>query len=243
MSSTTATAPSSTPTRPMPPIVSRSEWEAARADLVALEDAADKQRKAASAARRRLPMVEITKDYTFTGPDGEVTFLDLFEGRTHLILNYFMFAPTWEAGCPGCSELADSFPHPAHLHARDISLARISRAPYPQLEAYNTRMGWNVPWYSSFDSDFGPDFGLSTDDGEQPDTLVFFRDRNRIFQTYALGGNVHETLMGMLGYLDITPYGRQENNEDSPAGWPQQPEYSWTKRHDEYDSENTNVAS
>lgn len=223
-------------TRPLPPIVSREQWTAARKDLMAVEDAADKQRKIASAARRRLPMVEITKDYTFTGPDGDVSFLDLFAGRTQLILNYFMFDPAWKAGCPGCSELADSFPHVAHLHARDISVARISRATYPQIEAYNKRMGWDVPWYSAFDSDFGRDFGLTTDQGEDPDTLVFIREGDRIFQTYALGGNSHEMLMGMLGYLDITPYGRQEDNEDSPQGWPQQPEYSWMKRHDEYDS-------
>lgn len=224
------------PSTAMPKIVSREEWQAARKELTTLEVAADRQRKAASAARRRLPMVEITKDYTFTGPDGDVSFRDLFEGRTQLILNYFMFAPHWKAGCPGCSELADSFPHIAHLHARDISVARISRAPYPQIAAYNERMGWDVPWYSGLDSDFGQDFGLSSDQGENPDTMVFFRDGDRIFQTYALDGNAHEMLMGMLGYLDITPYGRQEDNEDSPEGWPQKPEYSWMKRHDEYDS-------
>lgn len=220
----------------LPPIVSREEWQAARQELLLQEKALTKHSDAVAAARRRLPMVEIDNDYTFVGADGEVTLLDLFEGRNQLIVQHFMFAPEWEAGCPGCSRQADSFPHPGPLHTRGISVARISRAPYPKLAAYNARMGWNVRWVSSFGSTFNRDFGYTDDNGEVPATAVYLRDGDRIFQTYATTGRGFETQLSEVGYLDMTPFGRQEAWEDSPEGWPQVATHSWLKLHDEYGS-------
>lgn len=231
-------APAPATTYALPPVVSRPEWEAARQDLLQQEKALTKQADAVAAARRRLPMVEITKEYTFTGPDGERSFPDLFAGHRQLIVHHFMFDPEWDEGCPSCSNLADSFPHLAHLHARDIAVVRISRAPYPKLAAYNARLGWDVPWFSSFGSDFNRNFGYTDDNGEMPGTSVFLRDdaTGRIFQTYTTTGRGVESQSSEAGYLDITPYGRQEDWEDSPTGWPQRPAFSWTRRHDEYDS-------
>lgn len=223
-------------TKPMPPIVSREEWQSARQDLLLQEKALTKQSDAVAAARRRLPMVEIANDYTFSGADGEVSFLDLFEGRTQLIIHHFMFDPEWEAGCSGCSRQADSFPHLGPLHMRGISVVRISRAPYPKLAAYNARMGWDVRWVSSFDSTFNQDFGYTDANGEVPGTAVYLRDGDRIFQTYSTTGRGFESQLSEVGYLDMTPFGRQEAWEDSPEGWPQGPTHSWLKLHDEYES-------
>ena len=99
--------------------------------------------------RRKLPMVEIDKEYIFQGPDGQASLLDLFEGRGQLLIYHFMFDPDWEEGCESCSFLADGIGHLAHLHARDTTLAMVSRAPLAKLEAFRQRMGWTVPWYSS----------------------------------------------------------------------------------------------
>src|SRR5918992_6192482 len=137
----------------LPPVVSPAEWEAARQALLAKEKEAMRARDALAAERRGLPMVHIDKGYVFEGPDGEASLLDLFEGRRQLILYHFMFQPGasgWpDAGCDGCSMVVDNVGHLAHLHARDTSLVLVSRAPVAQLEAYRTRMGWTVPWYSS----------------------------------------------------------------------------------------------
>ena len=135
-----------------PQIVSREEWQRARAQFLVKEKAATRASAALAAERRRLPMVRIEKDYVFDGPDGKVGLLDLFEGRRQLIIYHFMFAPGvdgWpSAGCPGCSMVVDYLGPLPHLHARDTSLALVSRAPLTNLESYKQRMGWTVPWYS-----------------------------------------------------------------------------------------------
>src|SRR4029079_18390425 len=134
---------------------------------------------ALAAERRRLPMVPIDKDYVFEGPRGKVRLLDLFEGRTQLVLYHFMFAPGvggWpNAGCPGCSFVIDQICHPAHLHARDVSFAIVSRAPLKKILAYKKRMGWQLPWVSSAKSDFNQDFGRSRPQGEIFGLSVFIR--------------------------------------------------------------------
>jgi predicted dithiol-disulfide oxidoreductase (DUF899 family) len=116
-----------------PQIVSREEWQRARDQLLVKEKAATRARDALAAERRRLPMIRIGKNYVFEGSDGKVSLLDLFEGRRQLIIYHFMFAPDvdgWpSAGCPGCSMVVDNIGHLAHLHARDTSLALVSRAP------------------------------------------------------------------------------------------------------------------
>ncbi len=130
--------------------------------------------------------------------------------------------------------MVDQFGHRAHLHARNTSLAVVSRAPLANIERYKKRMGWTFPWYSSHDSDFNRDFGLSTDKGETFGLSVFLRDDDRIFRSYFTTERGVETLGPVWAFLDVTPYGRQEEWEDSPKGWPQTPPYSWWRRHDEY---------
>jgi predicted dithiol-disulfide oxidoreductase (DUF899 family) len=221
-----------------PQIVSREEWQRARDQLLVKEKAATRAQDALAAERRRLPMVRIEKDYVFEGPDGKVSLSDLFEGRRQLIIYHFMFAPDvdgWpSAGCPGCSMVVDNIGHLAHLHARDTSFALVSRAPLANLESYKKRMGWTVPWFSSAGTDFNDDFGLTTAEGETFGLSVFLRDRDSVFHTYFTTSRGVEVLDTNFTLLDMTPFGRQEEWEDSPAGWPQTRPYEWWRRHDEY---------
>jgi predicted dithiol-disulfide oxidoreductase (DUF899 family) len=229
---------------PLPRIVSQSEWQSARDRLFVKEKEVTRTLDALAAERRRLPMVRIEKAYRFEGPGGGVSLLDLFEGRRQLLLYHFMFGPTREVGCPGCSLLVDQFGHPAHLHARDTSLALVSRAPLPKIEAYRRRMGWTLPWVSSFGSDFNADFGVGprepkpqeSQDGENPGLSVLLRDGGDVYRTYFTNGRGTEQLGNLWTLLDLTPYGRQEAWEASPAGWPQTAPYQWWRRHDEYGS-------
>ena len=127
---------------PLPDVVSEAEWEAARGRLLVKEKEATRALDGLAAERRRLPMVRIDKAYAFDGPGGKVGLIDLFQGRRQLILYHFMFGPTRQAGCPGCSMLVDQVGHLAHLNARDTSFAAVSRAPIGKIEAYRQRMGW-----------------------------------------------------------------------------------------------------
>jgi predicted dithiol-disulfide oxidoreductase (DUF899 family) len=223
----------------LPKIVSPAEWRAARDQLLVKEKAATHARDALAAERRRLPMEHIDKTYRFEGPDGKATLLDLFEGRRQLIIYHFMFAPGvegWpEAGCSGCSMFVDQVCNLAHLHARDTSFALVSRAPLANIERYRERMGWTIPWFSSSDTDFNVDFGLTTDRGETFGLSVFLRDGSKIYRTYFTTGRGVEALGPVWTFLDLTPLGRQEEWEDSPEGYPQTPPYQWWRRHDEYE--------
>ncbi len=222
----------------LPQIVSQAEWQAARDRLLAREKAATRAQDALAAERRRLPMVRIEKDYLFEGPQARKRLPELFDGRRQLILYHFMFAagvdgwPT--SGCPGCSFFVDNISHLAHLHARDTSLVLVSCAPLARIAAYQKRMGWTVPWYSSSGNDFNVDFGVTTDEGETFGLSVFLRDGDKVFRTYFTTRRGVEALGSTWTFLDLTPFGRQENWEDSPAGWPQTPPYEWWRRHDEY---------
>jgi predicted dithiol-disulfide oxidoreductase (DUF899 family) len=225
-------------TKALPRIVSQKHWQAAHDKLLVKEKAATRARDALAAMRRRQPMVEIENEYVFAGPDGKASLRDLFEGRRELIVYHFMFAPGVEgwpkAGCPGCSFFADQIGHLAHLHARDTSFALVSRAPLANIQRYRKRMGWTVPWYSSHRSDFNVDFGLTTDEGETFGLSVFLRAGRRVFRTYFTTARGVEALGSAWTLLDLTPFGRQEDWEDSPKGWPQTRPYRWWRRHDEY---------
>jgi predicted dithiol-disulfide oxidoreductase (DUF899 family) len=218
----------------MPPIVSPEEWTAAREQLLVKEKAHTRARDALAAERRRMPRMAVEKDYRFDGPDGPVTLLDLFEGRRQLVVYRFFFEPGvagWpESGCRGCSFVADQVAHLAHLNARDTTLAFVSRAPQADIERWKARMGWDIPWYTLTDG-FDADFGV----GEWHGTNAFLRDGERIFRTYFVDNRGDEAMGSTWTYLDITALGRQEQWEDSPAGYPQTPGYAWWNLHDEYE--------
>jgi len=225
-----------------PPVVTQHEWEAALEQLLAKEKEATRARDALAAERRRLPMVRIERDYVFKGSDGKASLIDLFDGRRQLILYHFMFGPNQEAGCDGCSMFVDQVGHLAHLHARDTSFALVSRAPIAKIEAYRRRMGWTIPWFSSFENTFNHDFSVGPaspqpseyQDGESFGLSVFLRDGGEVYRTYFTNGRGVEALGSVWTFLDLTPLGRQEEWEDSPEGYPQTPPYEWWRRHDEY---------
>lgn len=208
-----------------PPIVTREEWLVARETLLAHEKEATKHHDQVSAERRRLPMVKLEKTYTFTGADGNRSLYDLFDGRHQLIIYHFMFDPSWDKGCIGCTGFVNDLGDLSELAARDTAFVLISRAPLNKLQAYQTNMGWERPWYSSFDSDFNQDFQVTTDRGERHGLSVFFRMGEELFHTYSTYNRGCESLSDVYRLLDMTPYGRQEDWEDSPTGWPQRPTY------------------
>jgi predicted dithiol-disulfide oxidoreductase (DUF899 family) len=226
------TTPASTA---LPPVVSRQEWQRQRDAFLVKEKAHMRAGDALMAERRRLPAVEVTKSYTFDSTGGKVSLLDLFEGRSQLIVYNFMFAPGDGVGCTGCSMVADYMGPDAHLNARDVSRVLISHAPLPELLAYQQRMGWKQRWVSSFESDFNRDFHATTDEGEDGRFNVFLRDGDRILHTHDITNRGTESFVTVFTYLDLAPYGRQEFQEDSPAGWPQSEPFSWWRRHDEYE--------
>jgi predicted dithiol-disulfide oxidoreductase (DUF899 family) len=215
-----------------PPIVSPDAWEAARLRLLVQEKELTKARDAMAAARRRMPWTEADSTYEFDGPSGRVTLLDLFEGRRQLIVYRAFLDPGvhgWpDHGCVGCSMVADQVAHVGHLHNRSTSLAFVSRGSQPDIQRIKTRMGWDMPWYTITDG-FDVDFGVDQWHG----TNAFIRDGDRIFRTYFINSRGDEALGGTWSYLDMTALGRQETWEDSPAGYPQDPPYTWWTWHDE----------
>jgi predicted dithiol-disulfide oxidoreductase (DUF899 family) len=223
-----------------PPIVSRPEWEAARQELLVKEKEVTRARDAMAAQRRRMPWMAVEKDYRFEGPDGPVSLADLFVGRRQLIVYRFFYAPdvtTYaeggaypERGCVGCSFLADQVAHPAHLNARDTTLAFVSRAPQAEIQGLKERMGWElIRWYTITD-DFDKDFGVD----EWHATNAFIREDEGIYRTYVIDSRGDEHMGSTWSYLDITALGRQEEWEDSPDAYPQTPPYQWWNYHDAY---------
>lgn len=143
----------------------REEWLAAREELLKREKAHTREADELARQRRELPWVKLDKEYRFQTDEGAKTLGDLFDGRSQLLVYHFMFGPEYEAGCPTCSSMADGVDGTLpHLHARDLTLAFVSRAPLERLQAYKRRMGWSMPWVSSADSDFNFDFGASYTD-------------------------------------------------------------------------------
>jgi predicted dithiol-disulfide oxidoreductase (DUF899 family) len=216
-----------------PEIVSRQEWEAARQQLLMKEKELSRARDALAAERRRMPWLAVENKYEFDGPDGRASLLELFEGRRQLIVYRAFFEPGvsgWpEHACIGCSMVADQVAHPAHLNARDTTLAFVSRAPQPDIKRVKARMGWEfIPWYTLTD-DFDVDFGVD----EWHGTNAFFRDGDRLFRTYFINARGDEQMGNTWNYLDITALGRQEAWEDSPKGYPQTPPYDWWIWHDD----------
>jgi len=217
----------------LPQVVSPAEWQAELDKLRVQEKEATRARDALAAERRRLPMVEIEKDYVFDSADGKASLVDLFEGRRQLIVYHFMFAPGGSP-CGGCSMFVSNTGHPAHLHARDTSFALVSRNTVGEIEPFRRRMGWRQAWYSSAGSDFNRDMGVTTDEGESFRLSVFLRDGDRVFRTYHTDGRGVEALGSNWTFLDLTPFGRQETWEDTPEGRPQTAPYEWWRLPGEY---------
>lgn len=216
-----------------PPIVSHAEWERARQELLVKEKQLTRARDEVVAQRRRMPWLEIERDYRFDGPDGQASLLDLFHGRRQLIVYRAFFEPGvhgWpDHACPGCSMLADQVAHLAHLNARDTTLVFASRGTQSDIARLKDRMGWVMPWYTITDT-----FDVDFDVDEWHGTNAFIRDGDRVFRTYFVNNRGDEAMGSTWSYLDITALGRQETWEDSPSGYPQTPPYDWWRWHDDY---------
>lgn len=236
---------------PHPRIVSEAEWLIERLKHLENEKEMTRQLDRLRAERRRLPMVRLEKAYVFDGPNGPASLGDLFEGQRQLIVYHFMFDPSWDKGCPGCTSYIDALGDLSELKDRNTSFAVISRAPLSKLDAYKQLRRWDVPWYSSFNSDFNYDFHVTIDPdkapveynfrtkedwdkirhgaypakGEEHGLSVFFRLDDDVYHTYSTYARGTEALTDSYSLLDVTPYGRQEDFEDSPEGWPQKPTY------------------
>lgn len=234
-----------------PQIVTRDEWLVARKEFLTREKELSQRRDVVNTARRKLPMVEIDKEYVFDGVDGKATLLDLFDGRGQLLIYHFMWLWDQDQGCPSCSFSVDNMGHLSHLHAADTSLAVVTRGPLDKSQPFKERMGWTVPWYSSFGSDFNYDLHVTLDEtvapveynyrsqpeheaagsgyyleGEPPHELpgasAFLRHGDRIFHTYSTYARGIDLLLGTLNWLDLTARGRQEDPD-------------WLRHHDRYD--------
>jgi predicted dithiol-disulfide oxidoreductase (DUF899 family) len=233
-----------------PKIVSPAEWLAARKELLKKEREFTHLRDELSRQRRELPWESIVKPYVFEGPNGKERLVDLFGGRSQLIVYHFMFGPGWKEGCPSCSFVADGFDGIAvHLAQRDVTLVAVSRATLPEIEAFKKRMGWRFKWVSSFGSDFNVDYQVSLEPGkkageksyynyemtnfpaeERPGLSVFYKNgAGEIFHTYSTYARGLDILLGAYNMLDMTPKGRDEEGI-SPHPM------AWVRHHDRYGS-------
>ena len=229
-----------------PTVGSRDEWLAARLELLAREKDLTRRRDELAAQRRALPWVRIEQDYCFDGPDGPRNLAELFDGRSQLLVCHFMYGPDWDEGCPSCSFWADTYEGlSVHLAHRDVTFVCVSRAPLAKLTAYKARMGWTFPWFSSAQSDFNVDFGVSFTPEQQsegatynfahqdhpaeeaPGISAFALRNGEVFHTYSAYSRGLDPLNGAYQLLDLTPKGRDEAGLE----WPM----AWLRRHDAYD--------
>lgn len=216
-------------------VATKEEWVAERLDLLELEKEATKMRDEVARRRADLPFVPVEADYRFIGPssDDELTLLDLFAGRSQLIVRHFMFHPEWDEGCIGCSMQVDSIGHLAHLNARDTTFVLTSRAPQVKLQAFAERMGWDVPWYTTIGDQFNRDYNVMTEQGDIPGVSVFVRRGEDVFYTYSVFDRGGDIFKNFYNYLDLTPLGRQEDQLEHP--------WDWWRHHDRYDDEKAAV--
>jgi predicted dithiol-disulfide oxidoreductase (DUF899 family) len=213
-----------------PPVVPAEKWQTAREALLVKEKALTRALDALAAERRRLPMTRLTGDYTFTAPDGSaVDLAGLFDGHRQLVIYHYMLEPDQDWRCSGCSSFVDNLTDQPHLNARDTRLIVMARAPQEQIAPVRERFGVRPPWYSSYGTTFNDDLGL---DGFGLSVLL--RDGDEVFRTYFTSGRGVDRLRLDFNLLDLTPYGRQEEWEDSPDGWPQTPTMRWLRHRDEY---------
>jgi predicted dithiol-disulfide oxidoreductase (DUF899 family) len=230
------------------PIASREDWLVARKDLLRKEKELTRRHDDVSAERRALPWVKVAKEYTFAAPEGQVTLADLFGGHKQLIVHHFMFGPGWKEGCVGCSFNSDHADGAiVHLENHGVSFVRVSRAPLPEILAFNRRMGWHARWVSSHGGDFNFDFHVSFSEQdrargkveynyaesefsseESAGLSVFYKDEaGSIFHTYSTYGRGDEGVLGTYFYLDLTPEGRNEHGPHHNLA-------DWVRHHDRY---------
>lgn len=225
-------------------VVSRDEWLTARRELLKSEKEVTHLRDKVTQKRLSLPWVRVEKDYVFDTLDGPRTLAELFDGRSQLLVQHFMFAPGWEEGCTSCSFMADHTDGMnKHLSHHDVTMVAVSRAPLDEIERYRKRMGWQFRWVSSNGSSFNYDFratftpeevasghidynfGDWDELGEEwPGVSAFYKDEaGNVFHTYSTFGRGVEVMMGTYGMLDLTPKGRNEGEG-----------MEWIRRHDRY---------
>ncbi|WP_108661896.1 DUF899 family protein [Acuticoccus kandeliae] len=212
-----------------PAVVDAAAWRASLAAIRADEKALTEMHDRLAARRRAAPWVAVTKAYAFNGPEGALALPDLFAGRRQLIVYHHMLKPQDPDPCSGCAMVGDQIPHLSHLHARDTTLAFVSRAPIAEIEAFRARMAWDLPWYETTD-DFNPDHDVNGGFGLN----VFIREGDAIYRTYFTKGRGMETLGTIWTFLDLTPMGRQEKWEDGAAWVAKGAPYQWWRLHDEY---------
>ena len=203
-----------------PQIVSAEEWEQARGELLTAEKQATRALDALAARRRRLPMVKFSNSYVFDTPAGPKTLADLFEDRDQLALYQFMDLGPDEF-CPGCTAFTNNVADLADLAEAGVNWVTVSNMPLAQIQAYKAQMGWTLPFVSSHGTSFAADCGA----GGGFMLSVFLRDGTDVYRTYSTTARGVDRVLFVHNILDLCPYGRQQDWEDSPPGWPQQPTY------------------
>ncbi len=212
----------------LPPVVDRATFQAEIDRLRVREKAHTREGDAIAAARRRLPMVEVEANVALIGPNGPLTLFEAFEGRRQLIAYYFMWHPGRPAAeqCEGCTWVTTQVAELSYLHSRNITYAVFCQGPYDESIRYRDFMGWDMPWYSAHASLdallVGRQIGLFH-------LVCYIRNGDRVFETYWTTRRGVEAMDYSYALMDLTAYGRQEQWEDSPSGWPQQCTYTRTK--------------
>ena len=218
------------PPEAAPDVVDRAAFDAALADQVEKEKEVTRLDDRVSAARRRLPMVEVD-NYEFTGPDGPVTLVDLFGDHYLLVVQNVMFDPGWDEGCPSCTWAVDNLPaNMGRVTDEGIAFAMVSQAPIEKLEDWRTKRGWDHTWVSSGDTSYHHDWGWTQSDdqgneGQLPGYSYYLLRDGVPYLTYATTARGTEAILPTAHIMDRTVYGRQQDWEDSPDGWPQFPTY------------------
>lgn len=212
-----------TPSSALPPVVDPDTWRRELDALRVREKAATRELDAIAAQRRRLPMVEVPR-YTLEGEEGPIALADVFRGRSQLIVYHHMWFPgkTWQ--CPGCTGWTSQFTRLEFLDDYDARFVIVTQGPIGEALAYRDRVGNRMEWYSTAGSAFGADMGAPPGGGFAVN--VFLRDGEAVYRTWHTDGRGTEQLGHDRGLVDVLPYGRQEEWQDVPDGWPQHPTYA-----------------
>ncbi|BDV29576.1 DUF899 domain-containing protein [Microbacterium terricola] len=202
----------------LPPVVDEETWRRELAALRVRGKAATRELDAIAAQRRRLPMVELP-EYTLVGRDGPVRLADIFEGRSQLIVYNHMWFEGKEWHCPGCTGFTAQFTRLEFLEPYDARFVIVTQGPIDEALAYKEKVGNRMEWFSTADSPFGTDMDAPPGGGFAMN--VFLRDGDKVYRTWHTNGRGTEQLTHTFSLIDVLPWGRQEEWQDSPAGWPQ----------------------